>query len=68
MGDIIWYTTNELNRYLNLIGGHMPALSTFFGIIVYMYKELGGKHSIPHIHVGDDYEKAGYSQCCWKTG
>ena len=34
----------------------MPALSTFFGIIVYMYKESGGKHSIPHIHAeyGDD--------------
>lgn len=28
----------------------MPVLSTFFGIIVRMYKELGGKHSMPHIH------------------
>lgn len=28
----------------------MPVLSTFFGIIVRMYKELGGKHNIPHIH------------------
>ena len=28
----------------------MPALSMFFGIIVYMYRELGGKHNLPHIH------------------
>ena len=28
----------------------MPVLSMFFGIIVRMYKELGGKHNTPHIH------------------
>ena len=28
----------------------MPALSMFFGIIIYMYREKGGKHNIPHIH------------------
>lgn len=28
----------------------MPVLSTFFGIIVRMYKELGGRHNLPHIH------------------
>lgn len=28
----------------------MPVLSTFFGIIVRMYREVGGKHSVPHIH------------------
>lgn len=28
----------------------MPVLSTFFGIIVRMYKENGGKHKMPHIH------------------
>lgn len=28
----------------------MPVLSVFFGIIVRMYKELGGKHNLPHIH------------------
>ena len=28
----------------------MPVLSTFFGIIVRMYKEIGGKHNMPHIH------------------
>ena len=28
----------------------MPVLSTFYGIIVRMYKEIGGKHNAPHIH------------------
>ncbi|NLI93615.1 MAG: DUF4160 domain-containing protein [Peptococcaceae bacterium] len=28
----------------------MPVLSTFFGIIVRMYKETSGKHKKPHIH------------------
>lgn len=28
----------------------MPTLSIFFGIIIYMYKETGGKHNLPHIH------------------
>ena len=28
----------------------MPVLSMFFGIIVRMYRELGGKHNIPHLH------------------
>lgn len=28
----------------------MPVLSTFFGIIVRMYKEVGGRHNMPHIH------------------
>lgn len=28
----------------------MPVLSTFYGIIVRMYHEAGGKHSVPHIH------------------
>ena len=28
----------------------MPTLSIFFGIIVKMYNEKGGKHNIPHIH------------------
>lgn len=27
----------------------MPALSMFFGIVVYMYRELGGKHKLPHV-------------------
>jgi hypothetical protein len=28
----------------------MPALSMFYGIIVYMYNEKGNKHNKPHIH------------------
>ena len=28
----------------------MPVLSTFYGIIVRMYKESGERHKIPHIH------------------
>lgn len=28
----------------------MPVLSTFFGIIVRMYREVGGKHNMPHLH------------------
>lgn len=28
----------------------MPVLSMFYGIIVRMYKELGGRHNAPHLH------------------
>ncbi len=28
----------------------MPVLSTFYGIIVRMYREISGKHNTPHIH------------------
>ncbi len=28
----------------------MPVLSTFFGIIVRMYRERGGTHNVAHIH------------------
>lgn len=28
----------------------MPVLSVFYGIIVRMYKEKGGKHNKPHVH------------------
>ncbi len=28
----------------------MPVLSMFFGIIVRMYREVSGKHNMPHIH------------------
>ncbi len=28
----------------------MPVLSIFYGIIVRMYSEMGGKHNLPHIH------------------
>lgn len=29
----------------------MPSLSTFYGLIIWMYKEIGGRHNVPHIHV-----------------
>lgn len=34
----------------------MPVLSMFYGIIIRMQSEKGGKHRVPHIHVicGDD--------------
>lgn len=34
----------------------MPVLSMFYGIIIRMQSEKGGKHHVPHIHVicGDE--------------
>ena len=34
----------------------MPVLSMFYGIIIRMQSEKGGKHHLPHIHIicGDD--------------
>lgn len=29
----------------------MPLISQFYGILVYMYKEIGGHHNEPHIHI-----------------
>ena len=29
----------------------MPVLSMFYGIIIRMQSEHGGKHHVPHIHV-----------------
>lgn len=35
----------------------MPIISQFYGILVYMYKEIGGHHNKPHIHVKyNEYE------------
>lgn len=28
----------------------MPTLSVFYGIIIYMYREVGVRHNLPHIH------------------
>ena len=40
----------------------MPALSMFFGIIVRMQSERGGKHHKAHIHaIYNDYERNGLS-------
>lgn len=35
----------------------MPLISQFYGILIYLYKELGGHHNKPHIHVKyNEYE------------
>ena len=28
----------------------MPLISTFYGILIYLYSEIGIKQSMPHIH------------------
>lgn len=28
----------------------MPLISQFYGILIYIYKELGEKHNLPHFH------------------
>ena len=28
----------------------MPLISSFYGILVYIYKEQGSKHQMPHFH------------------
>jgi hypothetical protein len=28
----------------------LPIISHFYGILIYIYKEIGGQHSIPHFH------------------
>ena len=28
----------------------MPIISQFYGILIYIYKELNAKHNIPHFH------------------
>lgn len=35
----------------------MPLVSQFYGIFVYMYKEIGGHHNKPHMHIKyNEYE------------
>jgi hypothetical protein len=28
----------------------MPLISQFYGILIYIYKEIGGRHHTPHFH------------------
>ena len=28
----------------------MPLISQFYGILIYIYKEISGKHKLPHFH------------------
>ena len=39
----------------------MPVLSMFYGIIIRMQSERGGKHHIPHIHVIYDDSESVFS-------
>jgi hypothetical protein len=35
----------------------MPLISAFYGILIYLYSEIGVKHSKPHIHAKyNEYE------------
>ena len=35
----------------------MPIISQFYGILIYLYKEIGGHHNEPHIHIKyNEYE------------
>ena len=35
----------------------MPLISCFYGILIYLYKEIGGHHNQPHIHIKyNEYE------------
>ena len=37
----------------------MPVISQFYGILIYMYMEIGGHHNMPHIHIKyNEYEMA----------
>jgi hypothetical protein len=36
----------------------MPTLSLFYGIIITMYREKGGKHHVPHFHAEYQGEEA----------
>ena len=29
----------------------MPLISQFYGILIYIYKEIGGHHKEPHVHI-----------------
>lgn len=32
-------------------GNKLPVISQFYGILIYMYQELGAHHNEPHIHI-----------------
>lgn len=39
----------------------MPLISQFYGILIYMYRELGGHHNEPHIHINIKYVLMNYT-------
>jgi len=40
----------------------MPEICRFFGIVIYMYREIGGKHHFPHIHAAHGNFKAVFNR------
>ena len=37
----------------------MPIISQFYGILIYMYREIGANHKEPHVHIKyNEYEVA----------
>ena len=36
----------------------MPELCRFYGVIIYMYREIGGRHHFPHVHASHGSFKA----------
>ena len=39
----------------------MPVISQFYGILIYMYREIGGHHNEPHVHIKYNEYKAVYN-------
>ena len=39
----------------------MPLISQFYGILIYLYKEIGGQHNRPHIYVKYNEYEASFS-------
>ena len=39
----------------------MPTLSAFYGIVITMYREKGGRHHVPHFHAEYQGEEAAIS-------
>ena len=47
----------------------MPLISQFYGILIYIYKEIGGHHNEPHIHVKyNEYEMSMTLECKFLNG
>ncbi len=47
----------------------MPLISQFYDILVYIYKEIGGHHNEPHIHVKyNEYEMSMTFDCRFLSG
>lgn len=44
------FMLGRLGERLFFGGGSYAGVEYVFGIVVYMYRELGGKHKLPHVH------------------